>query len=107
VQLSQQHCLNHFNREAAARCPECRQFYCRECITEHDDRVICAACLKKLSQTKTTKRDKLTWIGRLGACCVGVTFAWLFFYWTGQILLSIPTSFHEGTVWKTGFWNEE
>ncbi|MFN7139481.1 MAG: rhomboid family protein, partial [Limisphaerales bacterium] len=54
--LTQQHCLNHFTREAAARCPECKQFFCRECITEHDDRVICAGCLRKLQQPTEEKK---------------------------------------------------
>jgi hypothetical protein len=30
--------------------------------------------------------------------------AWVFFFYFGQILLSMPTSFHEGTVWQTGWW---
>ena len=43
-------------REAVARCPECTQFFCRECITEHDDRVLCSACLKKLARVPLTRR---------------------------------------------------
>ena len=54
--LSLQRCFNHAHREAAARCPECTHFYCRECITEHDDRVICAACLRKLAKVPFTQR---------------------------------------------------
>ena len=48
--LAHQRCFNHAVREAVARCPECGQCFCRECITEHDDRVVCAACLKKLTR---------------------------------------------------------
>jgi hypothetical protein len=51
-----QRCFNHGMREAAARCPECGRFYCRECITEHDDRVLCSACLKKLARAPLAKR---------------------------------------------------
>ena len=44
--LAHQRCFNHALREAAARCPGCGNFFCRECVTEHDDRVLCAACLE-------------------------------------------------------------
>jgi uncharacterized paraquat-inducible protein A len=43
-------CHNHPQREAAARCPECGRFFCRECVTEHEGRVICSACLRALTE---------------------------------------------------------
>jgi hypothetical protein len=43
--VAHQRCLHHHEREAVARCPECGHYFCRECITEHDERVICASCL--------------------------------------------------------------
>jgi hypothetical protein len=37
----------------------------------------------------------------------GLFTAALFFYWIGQILLLVPTSFHDGTLWKSiGSWRE-
>src|SRR5438132_254763 len=54
--LARQRCLNHLNREAVARCPECKRFFCRECVTEHEDRLICAACLKKLAKATARRR---------------------------------------------------
>jgi hypothetical protein len=99
--LVQQRCFNHAFREAVARCPQCRQYYCRECITEHDDRAICAACLKKLLQPSPVKRRRLVGFVRIAQCLLGILMAWLFFYWLGRGLLSLPTSFHEGTVWQT------
>ena len=45
-----QRCLHHGEREAIARCPECGSFFCRECITEHDERVLCASCLAKITR---------------------------------------------------------
>ena len=47
--LSLQRCRNHAEREAVARCPGCGHHFCRECVTEHDDRILCAACLRKLT----------------------------------------------------------
>jgi hypothetical protein len=106
MSLHQKQCLNHHQREAVARCPQCAQFYCRECITEHDDRVICAACLKKLLRADTEKPRPLALLGRAAAFSFSLLIAWTAFYWIGRILLAIPTNFHDGTLWKTTFWQE-
>jgi hypothetical protein len=106
MELHERHCLNHAEREAVARCPECKQFYCRECIAEHDDRVICAACLRKLTGAKSERKHALAWFSRAAMFCMSIATAWLVFYCVGKILLSIPVSLHDGTVWKTSFWNE-
>lgn len=104
--LAQQNCLNHSTREAAARCPECRFFFCRECITEHDDRVICANCLKKIIKLTERKSSALQFLRPAALGLAGFFTAWLFFFWIGHGLLSIPTEFHDGTIWTTGFWEE-
>ncbi len=104
--LAQQSCLNHPAREAVARCPACEFFFCRECITEHDDRVLCAGCLRKLVKDSATRKNPALILRQIIFSLAGVLTAWLFFYWIGQGLLAIPTSFHDGTLWKTGFWNE-
>ena len=104
--LTDQRCLNHSFREAVARCPECRRFFCRECVTEHEDRLICAVCLRRLSRPAAARR--VPWAGLLvtGEFAVGVLATWLFFYAVGRNLLAIPDSFHEGTVWKSHFMDE-
>jgi hypothetical protein len=99
--LLHQRCFHHSQREAAARCPECGRYYCRECVTEHDDRLICAACLKKLGKTPLTQRGAFVAVVRMFQWCVGVSTAWLVFYLIGRLLVSIPDSFHEGTLWKS------
>lgn len=104
--LARQRCLNHQNREAVARCPECGGFFCRECVTEHEDRVICAACLKKLSRATAGRRFRFASLAGVGQCLLGVLTAWLFFYCLGRALLAIPDSFHEGTLWKGKFMDE-
>ncbi|MCI0613826.1 rhomboid family protein, partial [bacterium] len=40
--ISKQRCFFHSQREAVVRCPECGRYYCRECVTEHLDRLLCA-----------------------------------------------------------------
>jgi hypothetical protein len=99
--LTHQRCLNHSQREAVARCTGCGQFFCRECVTEHDERVICAACLRKLARVPLLQRRGLAGLVRLGQCALGVLAAWFFFYLLGEALLALPTSFHEGTLWQS------
>jgi hypothetical protein len=105
--LIHQRCFNHSTREAAARCPECRHFYCRECITEHDDRVICAACLKKFAKQPFSKQRGFIGVLRLIQLLTSVFLVWLFFYWCGQTLLSLDSSFHEGTIWRKQWLDHE
>lgn len=103
--LTLQRCLNHATREAVARCPECRQFFCRECITEHEDRVICAACLKKLTRGPLLKRPALANLVRVLQCAMGLLLAWFFFHLLGEFLLELPSDFHEGTIWEPRFFD--
>ena len=99
--LVHQRCFNHVQRESVARCPECGHYFCRECITEHDDRVICAACLAKIARAPQLRRRTLAGLGRAAACLLGVIAIWFFFYLVGEELLAIPSSFHEGTMWQS------
>ena len=103
--LASQRCLHHASREAVARCPECAQFFCRECIAEHDDRVICASCLKKLARrAEETPRHRLDlWpAAQIGG---GFAFAWLLCYVAGRLLLSLPDDFHDDKLWKMRLMN--
>src|SRR5881394_1657856 len=99
--LALQRSFNHVQREAVARCPSCGQFFCRECITEHDDRVICAACLKKLAKVPFIRSRGFTRSLQLAHCLIGLVMAWFIFYLVGEALLAMPASFHEGTVWES------
>lgn len=99
--IASRRCFNHPEREAAVICPECKKDYCRECVTEHDDRMLCAQCLQKLLKTPFIKRFRLRYLKKFAQCLLGFLIAWMFFYYLGEILLSIPASFHEGTIWKS------
>jgi hypothetical protein len=105
--LATQRCFNHALREAVARCPSCGQFFCRECITEHDDRVICAACLGKLASAQSPRRRALAGFLHAVECALGIVLVWFFFYLIGEGLLKLPTSFHEGELWKASWMDEE
>jgi len=105
--LLTQRCLNHSTREAVARCPECTHYFCRECITEHDDRVICSSCLRKLTVRTETKRRNLAPLVRIALACGGLVVAWMFFFVIGRLLVNIPTKFHEGTVFQRDWLNTD
>lgn len=94
--LAQQRCLNHFEREAVSRCPECRGYYCRECITEHEGRVICATCLRKLTVPASDENARSSPIFWLAAAIAGIILVWIIFYYVGQGLIMMPSEFHEG-----------
>ena len=105
--LLQQRCHHHAQREAVARCPECSRYFCRECITEHEDRVICAGCLKKLAEQFKAKTHRFRAVWRVFQCLLGAVTLWLLFYVFGQWLISMPSSFHEGTLWGESWWASE
>lgn len=99
VSLAHRRCDNHANREAAARCPKCRRFFCRECVTEHAGRVICADCLSMIAGGSDSKRWSPAGLVPYLAAIVGVLVAWMAYYYMGQIFLSMPHEFHEGGMW--------
>ena len=105
--LAHQRCFNHASREAVARCPECAQFFCRECVTEHDDRVICTACLKKLVRVPLSQRPAFAGAISATQALLGLLAAWFFFYLLGAALLALPTAFHEGTLWQVNWLDKE
>lgn len=102
--LLHQRCFNHMSREAVARCPECRRYFCRECVTEHEDKVLCAACLGIRINADVTRLSRFGGLARIARFLIGGALLWVFFYYLGQILLSLPSSFHEGTLWEMGWW---
>ncbi len=94
--LWQQRCFHHAYREAVARCPRCRRHFCRECITEHEGRVICSSCLRKELETPEKSNRVVAaavMVLQLLAAVVGI---WAVMYYFGRMLLSIPTSVYHG-----------
>ncbi len=104
--ISLQQCLNHPGREAVALCPGCKQAYCRECVTEHDDRILCSSCLAKLSRPKSTGSGRWKVVLRVVPALAGVVFAWMLFYFAGSFLASLPSDFHDGSVWAKSLMEE-
>lgn len=99
--LADARCVNHSEREAVARCPECGRYVCRECITEHDRRVLCADCLRRQAGEPAAGVVRRRWRGLCAGGLAGGLALWVLFYLLGQALLLIPSSFHEGTWWES------
>jgi hypothetical protein len=103
--LAMQRCHNHGNREAVARCPQCGHFFCRECVTEHENRMLCNTCLSRKTAARGSSPGP--WRNRLElVLCGGMGFLliWGGFYLMGQGLLAIPSAVHEGTIWQNPWW---
>ncbi|MSU47482.1 MAG: rhomboid family protein [Opitutus sp.] len=99
-QLHVRRCARHVAREAAVRCPGCAEFFCRECVVEHDGKLLCAACVTRAVGVEKPRRQRLAALRRMAATLGGVLLLWLIFYALGAVLLKIPPNFHDGTVWK-------
>lgn len=99
VQIHQRRCLRHGDREAAARCPACGGFFCRECVVEHKGRLLCTTCLAVETVASEAKRARLLWLRRQLLLASAVATAGLLFYGLGSMLMAIPPEVHEGTIW--------
>jgi len=97
--LLQRRCDNHPQREASARCPECGRYFCRECITEHDDRVLCASCLAKLTAKKEETLKLWALAPRLGLAFLALVLIYFTAMLIGNLLLSVPSHFHNHGGW--------
>jgi hypothetical protein len=88
--LIEQRCFHHLDREAVVRCPGCRRFYCRECVTEHDGRMMCAACASGAIAPAARPDSFAAWIA---AGSAGMLLAWAIFYYGCLFLARIPSDF--------------
>jgi hypothetical protein len=100
--LSAQRCAQHADREAAAKCPGCGHFFCRECVVEHGGRLLCSACLKKASSVVAARHPGWRRAIPMLVAGLGVVLLWGVFYLLGNTLVKIPPEFHEGTIWRRG-----
>src|ERR1700679_3939760 len=89
-----QSCWNHESREAVCRCPRCGNSFCRECVTEHEFRLLCASCLTALARARLAERGAKQGGGvrRLMPAIMilaGITVAWLVFFSAGEAFLTL------------------
>ncbi len=102
--LRARRCSRHSVREAVAKCPVCAGFFCRECIVEHEGRLICALCLGRqiavAASASAQRRDSRATLRSTVTIGLSLLFLWALFYGFGSVLLRIPTAVHDGTVWR-------
>jgi hypothetical protein len=75
-------------REAVSRCPVCTRFFCRECVTEFDGRVLCSSCIEAQVAARSRPRERSLWKARAKSCAALLSaflVSWAFFYFSGRI----------------------
>ncbi len=97
--LIHQRCWNHELREAVCRCPACARYFCRECVTEHAARLLCAACLQAIARAVPARRRRSRALLAPLAALAGLLLSWSIFYIGGEILLEIAA--RAETPWRT------
>ena len=74
---------------------------------EHDDRVVCVVCLKKLTHRAISTASVFARLFQVVQLMVGVFIVWFFFFMMGDALLRLPDSFHEGTIWQVNWLDQK
>jgi hypothetical protein len=95
-----QRCWNHEAREAVCRCPECGRSFCRECVTEHSARLLCASCLKALARTVPLRRGGIRRLLPAGMLLAGILLAWIVFFGAGAAF-NLFASRMEQSSWQS------
>ncbi len=86
-----QRCFQHPDREAVARCPSCERYFCRECVSDYNGRLLCADCLSL--ETGEAAREGTAWLSPLTGwvlALLSLAALWLWFYGLGRLLARIP-----------------
>jgi len=106
VKVASEKCFNHPEREAAARCPECGRFYCRERVTEYDFRILCAKCLSRKGLGQSTRsRSVLGFAGKAVCLVLSLFFTWFTFFLLGKGLAALPNVIsHEDIFLESSPW---
>jgi len=90
--VTQQHCWNHPVRGAVCRCPVCHRAFCRECVSEHESRLLCAACIRASVAASDRARVRRTSPVLFTAMAFASTLlAWAIFFSIGQIIMESVT----------------
>ncbi|MCG8601834.1 MAG: hypothetical protein MI807_16960 [Verrucomicrobiales bacterium] len=77
------------------------QFYCAECITEHEGKLTCASCLQTAAgaDQKPAKRRRVV-IAPFVQIILALALCWVAYYLFAQTLADVPDDFHDGTIWE-------
>ena len=83
----EQRCWNHEGREAVCQCLECGRSFCRECVSEHETRLLCASCLGRVSQSAVRRRRPLRGVVVPLMLVAGLLIAWIVLFGAGESML--------------------
>lgn len=89
--VAHQHCWNHPLRGAVCRCPACQRPFCRECVSEHDTRLLCAACIKSFTRAPGQSHARTRRLRLAVLALATAVLAWIAFFSLGQILMGSAT----------------
>jgi hypothetical protein len=62
--------------------------------------MFCASCYREKTSTKAKRKRDWYLLSITAQLVVGGIILWLSAYLLGKLLLSVPSAFHEGTVWQ-------
>lgn len=89
------------------RCTGCEGGFCRECLTEHEDRLYCGTCFASRAGAggRGATGRRAGWKHwKKGALAAGSLLCLTAgFYGLGRVLAAIPADIHDGTVWRDPF----
>ncbi len=80
-------CFIHPSREAASLCVECRRSFCRECVVEHDGRLVCGPCLERLRPAASSGSRRFAGLASAASMVGAILLCWIAFYLAGRVLL--------------------
>ena len=68
--------------------------------------MLCAGCIRGLIEAAPKKSLRYQGLIQSGQFLLGFLIVYVMFYYFAEVLLAIPTDFHEGTLWKTDWWTD-
>jgi uncharacterized paraquat-inducible protein A len=95
----QQRCWNHEGREAVCLCPVCSRSFCRECVSEHESRLLCARCLQTLSEAAKPRTRAMPRVTLAALALFGFLFTWIVFFSLGEAVMTLSAR-SEQTLWQ-------
>jgi hypothetical protein len=90
--LALERCFHHETREAVCRCPECRRFFCRECVVPFDGRLLCATCIARANEPPLISEKRSSSSGQMLLGVAALVFIWIAYYCLGWMILQYRDS---------------
>jgi hypothetical protein len=97
--LRDSQCLRHPDRSAVARCRSCAQAFCRECVVEHEYRLMCADCLRREAGRPGDRAGRVPWAA-LAQWVSAVCVVWVMWYGVASAWRRVPSAVHDGLIWQ-------